>query len=279
MNIIATIALVVTTLVATAAATEPLSVISWNVESGGSDPATIAKQLAALDRHDVFALQEVHPKDADRYGQAIRTAYGKQYRYYFSQTGQSDRQLMAFDTERLTLESITELFQQGVHSLNDWQHRSPLVANFRDTKSNERFALVTVHLARGKAELRTEQARGLAEWAAEVRLPVIAIGDFNMDYDFHTQQGNEASQVFVTTPVLQWVKPAKLVDTNWADRNGDAQDDYPDSLLDYAWVAGPAKDWNAEAVVVVREGDFPDDARTSDHRPVKLRITPTPSPN
>ena len=128
------------------------------------------------------------------------------------------------------------------------------------------------------AELRTEQARGLAQWAADVRLPVIAIGDFNMDYDFHAQQGNEAFQVFLAAPVLKWVKPAKLVDTNWADRDRNGQDDYPDSLLDFAWVAGPAKEWTAEAVVVVREGDFPDDAKTSDHRPMTLRVTPTPNP-
>ncbi len=73
-----------------------------------------------------------------------------------------------------------------------------------------------------------------------------------MDYDFHTQQGNEAFQAFLAAPVLQWVKPATLVDTNWADRNGDGRDDYPDSLLDFAWVAGPAKEWTAEAVVVVQ---------------------------
>jgi endonuclease/exonuclease/phosphatase family metal-dependent hydrolase len=226
----------------------------------------------------VFALQEVHPQDADRYGQAIRTAYGKQFRYLFSHTGRSDRLLLAFDSGRLVLESIAELFQHGSHRLNDWQHRSPLVATFRDTKSNERFAVVTVHLARGNAGLRTEQARGLAEWAADVQLPVIAIGDFNMDYCIRTQQGNEAFQVFVAAPILKWVKPATLEDTNWSDSNRDGQDDYPDSLLDFAWVAGPAKNWTPEAVVVVREGDFPDDAKTSDHRPVTLSITPTPSP-
>jgi endonuclease/exonuclease/phosphatase family metal-dependent hydrolase len=259
----------------TATGIEPLRVISWNVESGGSDPATIAKQLAELGRHDVFALQEVHPRDADRYGQAIRSAYGRQYRYLFSHTGRSDRLLIAFDSERLVLENITELFQQGSHRLNDWQHRSPFVATFRDTKSNQRFAFITVHLARGNAELRTEQARGLAEWVTDVRLPIIAIGDFNMDYDFHTQQGNEAFKVFVAAPILKWVKPAKLVDTNWADSDRDGKDDYPDSLLDFAWVAGPAREWTAEAVVVVREGDFPDNAKTSDHRPLTLRVAPT----
>jgi hypothetical protein len=124
--------------------------------------------------------------------------------------------------------------------------------------------------------LRTEQARGLAKWATDNPLPVLAIGDFNMDYDFQSKQGNDAFRAFLAAPVLQWVQPTPLIDTNWADRDGDRIDDYPDSLLDFAWVAGSAKQWQPEAVVVVRENDFPDNDRTSDHRPVKLLVTPAP---
>jgi hypothetical protein len=98
-----------------------------------------------------------------------------------------------------------------------------------------------------------------------------------MDYDFQTQKGNEAFQVFLAAPNLQWVKPAELIDTNWADPDGDGKDNFPDSVLDFAWVAGSAKQWMPEAVVVVRENDFPDDDRTSDHRPVKLLVTPVSS--
>ncbi len=188
MKFLAVLALSASTLISTAIGAESLSVISWNVESGGADPATISRQLAELGQYDAFTLQEVHPRDADRYGQAIRAAYGKQYRYVVSNTGQSDRVLVAYDSARLTLESVTELFEYGGQRLNDWNHRSPLVAVFRDTQSNQRFALVAVHLARGNEKLRTEQARGLAKWAADIRLPVLAIGDFNIDYDFHSMK-------------------------------------------------------------------------------------------
>ena len=37
----------------------PISVLAWNVESGGSDPKVIAKQLAELGSHDVYCLSEV----------------------------------------------------------------------------------------------------------------------------------------------------------------------------------------------------------------------------
>ena len=45
---------------------------------------------------------------------------------------------------------------------------------------------------------------------------------------------------------------------------------YPDSMLDFSFLAGAAKDWKAECRVIVRDGDFPDDDKTSDHRPVEL---------
>ena len=65
-----------------------------------------------------------------------------------------------------------------------------------------------------------------------------------------------------------------LADTNWSDPDDDGKDNYPDSMLDFAFVAGPAKDWNPVCRAIVRDGDFPDDDTTSDHRPIELRLTP-----
>jgi hypothetical protein len=45
-------------------------------------------------------------------------------------------------------------------------------------------------------------------------------------------------------------------------------------MLDFAFVAGPAKGWKAVCKVIVRDGDFPDDEATSDHRPIELRMSP-----
>lgn len=51
------------------------------------------------------------------------------------------------------------------------------------------------HLARRDAIMRRGQAEGLREWAKTQSLPIIAMGDFNFDYDFHTEKGNEAFSV------------------------------------------------------------------------------------
>ena len=63
-----------------------------------------------------------------------------------------------------------------------------------------------------------------------------------------------------------------MIDSNWYDPEGDGEDNYPGSILDFAFVSGPAIEWPAESNVIVREGDFPDDEKTSDHRPLELLI-------
>ena len=47
---------------------------------------------------------------------------------------------------------------------------------------------------------------------------------------------------------------------------------YPDSCLDFAFVTGAAGAWQASSHVIVRNGDYPDDEKTSDHRPVELVV-------
>jgi endonuclease/exonuclease/phosphatase family metal-dependent hydrolase len=226
-----------------------------------------------LGPYDVFALQEVRPSTAPRYAAAIRKAHGN-YRYVTSITGRSTRLLIVYNADRLELQNFQELFVFDGMLLNDWNHRSPLVAEFRAPDTGTRFKVLNIHLARGKAKLRQEQARGLREWAKAQTLPVVAIGDFNFDYDYLTQKGNMAFGEFVAGDVWRWVRPEELIDTNWSDRDGDGVDNYPDSCLDFAFVAGIAKNWGAESRVIVRERDFPDDDKTADHRPVELGISP-----
>jgi hypothetical protein len=40
------------------------------------------------------------------------------------------------------------------------------------------------------------------------------------------------------------------------------------------FVANGAKSWKGEADVIVREGDFPDSDKTSDHRPIIATFEP-----
>jgi hypothetical protein len=65
------------------------------------------------------------------------------------------------------------------------------------------------------------------------------------------------------------IRPDPLVDTQWS---GDHKDRYPDSLLDFAFVAGAAKEFVCTSQMIMRDGDFPDDKSTSDHRPIELVV-------
>jgi exonuclease III len=112
----------------------------------------------------------------------------------------------------------------------------------------------------------------LCEWARVRTVPIIAVGYYNFDYDFATRQGNESFVEFMRDGVWKWIEPIEFIDTNWADRNKDGVDDYPGSMLDFVFVAHGAKEWKADCRILVADDDFPDDEKTSDHRPVELTV-------
>ncbi len=268
-----TLLLTLVALLAAPATQAQLTVTSWNVESGGADPAVISRQLGELPAATIFALQEVHPEDISRYGAAIQKTHGRTYKYVGTWTGGSDRLVVAFDEQKLLLLETRELFYQGETKVNDWNHRSPFICRFREGATGKEFYFVNVHLARGNAGLRTDQAKALVAFAESVPEPVIAIGDFNFDFDFPTQRGNAGYTAMLAGQKFRWAKPATLIDTNWADHNGDGRDDYPDSCLDFVFYAGLPVGWQVTSEVVVRPGDFPDDKTTSDHRSVTATVT------
>ena len=246
-----------------------ISILAWNVESDGNDPGVIATQLNASNGYDIVCLQEVRAENFDRYTAAL----GPQFQSINGRTGRSDRLQISFDSERFELLETKELMEHRDFILNNGTHRSPLYVRLQDRVSGIHFIVMTNHLARGNADLRTQQAIGLREWARDQNVGVINIGDFNLDYDFNTQRGNGAFPEILRDNIFSWVKPVEFIDTNWADNDGNGKDNYPESMLDFAFVAGPAKDWNPVCRVIVRDGDFPDNESTSDHRPIELRLT------
>ena len=51
--------------------TDQLGLLTWNVESGGSDPAVIAEQLAELRGYHIYGLTEVDPAATRQYLAAV----------------------------------------------------------------------------------------------------------------------------------------------------------------------------------------------------------------
>lgn len=59
------------------------------------------------------------------------------------------------------------------------------------------------------------------------------------DYDFNSGKGNAAFDEFLKDGVWNWIKPAKMIDTNCGD-DGIENDRYPDSILEFNFVTGAA---------------------------------------
>lgn len=246
-----------------------IAVLAWNIESGGNDPNVIARQLAAFNDYDLYCLSEVRARNFALYANALPTGFVS----IISTMGGGDRLQILFNSNRFELLQQDELHEHREMKLNNGNHRSPLYARLRDRESNIEFIVMVNHLARRNSDLRVDQAIGMREWARDQSTPVVNVGDFNFDFDFHSQTGNDAFPEMIKDGVWQWIKPEAFIDTNWADPDGDGMDNYPDSMLDFAFVAGAAKNWNAQSRVVVRDGDFPDNEATSDHRPIEVRMT------
>lgn len=249
-----------------------IAMLSWNVESDGSTAESICgtlKELNRGDRYDIVALTEVLPENLSKF----RVALGMHYKYAYSKSGRNDRMEILYNENRF--EKIRHFELNELNYSN--RYRAPMVLHLQERKTESRpnqiqFMVMVNHLVRGKAELRQKQASALVDWAREQKQPIFALGDYNFDYVFETAKGNPSFTNFMRDNIWRWVAPTEMVDTNWYDdpKSPDGKDDYPGSMLDFAFVAGPAKDWNSICTVIVREGDFPDDENTSDHRPYEL---------
>ncbi len=245
----------------------PINILAWNIELGGSDVTTIKGQLQELEPFDILALSEVPKKSASEF-----TSRWWKEAFILGEKGGEACLLLAWDPskfEKIKVEELTKFqdqeFAPGIQS-------APLIAQLRHKPNGSEFIVVMNHLARGSAELRKRQALILVEWAKMQSLPVIAVGGYNFDYDIPTKKGNEAFDAFLKDGTWKWIEPLRLVDTNWADRNRDGKDDYPDSMLDFVFVSGPAKQWQLQSEIIVRESDFPDNEKTSDQRPIRTKV-------
>jgi endonuclease/exonuclease/phosphatase family metal-dependent hydrolase len=284
---------------------EEFRILAWNIESNRpeqppvSDPPTIAAQLTELmrtpaTRASLVALSEIEPSTFALAQQAVANGWQSTVDYVTSASGgykDSDSLMLIVDRQRFEIREAMEIHRYagfvGNFNITDPKERefgalrarSPLAVKVLDKQVGGSFWVIVNHLARGEADLRVEQAKMLRAWAAGHPEPIVAVGDFNFDFDFRTAMGNAAFQAMLETETWSWLKPDPLIDSNWSDDRravGSRVDRYPDSLLDFAFVANQAKRWGGKCEVIVRPGDFPDDEKTSDHRPILVTLSPQP---
>jgi hypothetical protein len=112
-------------------------------------------------------------------------------------------------------------------------------------------------------------------------LPIVAVGDYNFDYDVatgdlgvpHRDGGFDA---LTKDDKFRWVRPERLVKTE--------ADDKFNSVLDFVFVANFPFEWSAQSRILERDGDeaatvndFDDNDKQTDHRPLEATVTFTTS--
>jgi endonuclease/exonuclease/phosphatase family metal-dependent hydrolase len=257
----------------TASFQSTITVISWNVESGDSNPTAIAQQIKNINGCDIWGFSEVDASTMPGpFEAAAEDGENADFQRILGTTGAGDRLMIVYDADR-----FEKLGQEELQNINvSGTVRASLVGRFRDRQSTKEFLFMVNHLYRGSEAGRHEQAKLLNQWAKTQTLPVINVGDFNFDwavdngdtvhdggYDFLTQDG-----------VFKWVRPAMLKGTQCSE--GVAN---PRSVLDFVFVSGIARLWPATSEILTTANDCPDSGnQTSDHRMLKAVFTLTGAP-
>lgn len=249
-------------------AEEAITVGGWNIGLDDAEINTIAARVAAIDGVDLWGFAEVSRASAARnLEQAAEQGERGDFAAVTGKSGDPIRLVALYDDTRFDLLDWYEI--DAINTTGN--ARAPLVLHLRDTTSGEEFLFMVNHLYRSRDAERIKQAQMLSDWAEQQTLPVIAVGDYNFDWEV---KGGESDHdrgydLMTADGVWKWVRPAQLVTTEcsgWPCRF--------DSVLDFVFAAGPAQKWRAESEIVVAPGDFPDDKAKSDHRPVLARFWP-----
>jgi endonuclease/exonuclease/phosphatase family metal-dependent hydrolase len=251
------------------AAAQTLSVVSWNVESGGAAPSAIAPRIRAFGSVDVWGFSEVQD---DSWAAAFETAAedgeSADFKRILGTTGGGDRLAIVYDGTR-----FEELRHFELTEINlDGNVRAPLVAELRERSTGQKFLFMVNHLYRSRADRRLQQAAMLNQWARSQALPVIAVGDYNFDWAVGNGDTNHdpGYDNMTADAAWAWVRPDALVRSQCSEH---------DSVLDFVFVTEAARAWPATSTIVIEAGDCPDGPSTPDHRPVAAVFTMQPAGN
>lgn len=252
-----------------------LKTLAWNIESADSDVETIAQHLENLEGYDVIGLSEVDPVDAKRLVTAIGTKEGAKgsptsnFKYVLGMTGNDLRLMIIWDDLRFEL--VGDEAVELNHLNSEWLgHRSPLYIQLRNRSNDQIFIYMVNHLARGDEVLRQSQAEGLLEWNRTQVLPIIAMGDYNYDYDIDEGVGNAAYDIMVASDDWKWLRPESLEKTQSSGSYN--------SVLDFTFVANMNEQWTGYSKIISIAQPFIDDEFESDHRPIESTFFIFPDP-
>lgn len=249
------------------------------MESSKSSDSYLKAQVTAKKDVDLWGFSEVRNENslkAFEAGAEESSTGPDTYDYILGSSGGSDRLGIVYNKQRLELEKVFELHRLREGSNNQ---RAALVARFKGKVTGQRFLFMVNHLARKNWRLRERQAEMLNKFVDDEELPVIAVGDYNMDLEIpggftNPSDRGAAYDKMVKDGKWRYIRPGNAVKTQKSD-------DY-DSILDFVFVANPPEHWTAASNILNRAGDDvatehdfdeAEPSQESDHRPVSAVFT------
>jgi hypothetical protein len=245
------------------ASAQQVTVVGWNVESGGANPRDISRRVRAFQGVDIWGFCEVlNDSWARAFEAAAEDGEAVDFRHITGTTGREDRLVIVYDAGR-----FREVSHQELHNINPGGRvRAPLVARLRERSTGREFLFMVNHLYRGDNAARHRQATQLNTWARQQTLPVIAVGDYNFDWSVTNGDTNHDRGYDNITRggAFNWVRPATLVRSQCNPQF--------DSVLDFVFTTPGANGFGGTSEIVVEQGDCPDNNNTPDHRPMLARL-------
>lgn len=221
-------------------------IVTWNIQSGQSDPHVIAEQMALFDGVDVWLLQEVNKNEVAILEAGAEDGEGADFTSLLSSAGDGNHLLIIYDDDRFDADA----FEFAEINING-RVRPMLAAAIYD--NGIAFGVANNHLYSSNAAARVEQAQMLNLFAGTLDdAPLIAGGDMNFE-----AKSSDPAYVAITAGGL-WERV--VPDNDGPTRpNGRA--------IDHFFALGAAQQWPISAHIVKRENDL-DNEQNSDHRPV-----------
>ena len=147
---------------------QPLSLISFNLESGDADIEFLSDQISAIEKPvDVWLFQEALPRWFDQLENAVKKQSNSEVVAIMGNTGGADRLVTVLVSKRFHLVEVQELDHINIGN----RVRAPL--SVKISSGDREMILVNNHLYRSSADGRWRQSQMLHQWAAEQNVPVV----------------------------------------------------------------------------------------------------------
>lgn len=240
---------------------KPMSVGSFNINSGRASALNIARQMAAQEDIDIWGISESEKDWPTKILPIINKDTQKTFDVIKGTTGINRNLLQIYyNKDKFKLLLHTELDHININN----RVRAPLVAKFEDKQSQKQFLFMVNHLYRANSQERLLQAQKINAWVKKQDLPVIAVGDYNFDMSpYDISKRGPGFDAIIKDKELHWITPEDLLPSQCSSYN---------SILDFVFISKKIAYVEAKSNILYPESSYCADTKNSDHRPLTATI-------